>query len=165
MTKTIKLAVALLVGVLALAAYTAGFAPAGASTPDKGAADSAKTAIGPMSSQTFKNESTRECLDDLEYLSTWGCDGTSEQKWTVTHWNDGTVRLKNVRTGQCISDSGGTLDSTSSCSTSKYQSFYVTHWNDGTIRFKNQGSGQCIKAFSGHDVGSSTCNSSEAESW
>ena len=52
-------------------------------------------------------------------------------------WNDGTVRLKNVDTGKCISDSGGSLGM-ASCTTSEAQSFYVKHWNDGTMRFKNE---------------------------
>jgi hypothetical protein len=168
MTKTIKLVAALLTAILAVGAYTASIAPAGAADAGNDAGVAGKTAIKTTAaSQTFKNQSTRECLDNLNgRLWTYKCDGTSEQKWTVTHWADGTVRLKNVKNGECLSDSGGTLGTSSTCTTSKYQSFYVTHWADGTIRFKNQGSGQCVKAASGHDVGSSTrCDSSKAESW
>ena len=159
MIKSIKLAAALLATGLALGTYTAGSA----------SADTAPTTqereVVATASETYKNEANGECLDGLGILTTWNCDGTSEQRWTVTKWNDGTVRFKNVNTGKCISDSDGSLGM-ASCTTSEAQSFYVKHWNDGTMRFKNESTGQCIEANSDGDVWSSTsCDSSRAQSW
>lgn len=159
MTKAMKLAAALLTTGLALGTYTATAAPAGATdaTPDR--------EIVATASETYKNEGNGECLDSLEYLSTWDCDGSSEQQWTVTHWSDGTVRFKSVDSGECISDSDGSLGM-ASCTSSEAQSFWVTHWNDGTMRFRNEASGQCIEANNDGDVWSSTsCDTSEAQSW
>lgn len=159
MINSIKLATALLATSLALGTYSASSASA---DPAPTAQD---RAVVTTASETYKNEANGECLDAYGYLSTYRCDGTSEQKWTVTTWNDGTVRLKNGRTGECISDSGGSLGM-ASCTTSKAQSFYIKHWNDGTMRFKNQSSGQCIEANGDGKVWSSTsCDSSEAQSW
>jgi hypothetical protein len=159
MIKSIKLAAALLATGLALGTYTA----SSASAEDAPAAQEREMVA--TASETYKSEANGECLDGLVYLSTWNCDGSSEQKWTVTKWNDGTVRFKNVRTGKCISDSDGSLGM-AGCTTSKVQSWYVKHWNDGTMRFKNQGTGQCIEANSAGDVWSSTsCDSSRAQSW
>lgn len=163
MRNTIRIAAAVLGGGLAMGAFSVGPATA-ASAPDDGAS-AKKESVGVMATETYKNERNGKCLDGLGFLSTYKCDGSSEQKWKVTRWNDGTVRLKNSDTGKCISDSGGTLGM-ASCTSSKWQSFFVTHWNDGTIRFKNQGSGQCINAATSTiKVGSTTCNSSENQSW
>lgn len=165
MKKAKGLAAALLTGGLAFGAFTAGVAPVGAA---------ASTTVGTQesdlvatSTETYKNEETGECIDDYEgELWTYECDGTAEQQWEVHHWNDGTVRLKNVGTGACLSDSDGTLGTSSDCTSSEYQSFVVTHWSDGTLRFQNEGSGQCVEAGSDHEIWSSrSCDSSESQSW
>jgi hypothetical protein len=168
MTKATRLAAALLTGGLALGAYTAGFGPAGAAvstTPTTvGAQDSDHAAAA---SETYKNEKFDQCLDDYGgTINVHDCDGSEEQMWTVTRWNDGTVRLKNGLTGDCLADTGGTLGTASNCTTSEYQSWIVKHWNDGTMRFKNEATGQCVEAGSGYEVWSSTsCDSSEEQSW
>lgn len=188
MTTTMRIAAALVTGGLALGVQALAVAPAGAATTTDqpaAAADrqqeggdhadqlAAKRAgqHGPSrghpraSYETYKNESTGECLDNLDDIPwTYDCDGSSEQDWSVTHWGDGTVRFKNRATGTCLSDRGHTLGA-ESCSTSEYQSFYVKHWNDGTMRFQNEATGDCVKAASGHDVGTTTCDKSEAQSW
>ncbi len=159
MIKSIKLAAALLAAGLALGTYTASSASAEAAPTTK------EREVVATASETYKNEGNGECLDGLGILTTYRCDGTSEQKWTVTKWNDGTVRFKNVDSGKCISDSDGSLGM-AGCTTSEAQSFYVKHWNDGTMRFKNESTGQCIEANSDGDVWSSTsCDSSKAQSW
>lgn len=162
MAHRFKLAATLVTGALALGAQAMGSAPASAA-PD-GEDLQGKGGVSAMSTETYRNEATGECLDDLGRLTTYECDGTNEQDWQVTHWNDGTVRFRNMDSGDCLSDSGGTLG-TSDCNSSEAQSFYVRHWDDGTMRFKNESSGQCVKGFSDSEVGSSTCDMSEAQSW
>jgi len=160
MLKSIKLAAAVLTAGLAMGTYTTGSASA------EPAQTTQEKSVVAVASETYKNEANGECLDGLTYLSTWDCAGSpSEQKWTVTRWNDGTVRFKNVETGKCISDSGGSLGM-AGCTTSEAQSWYVKHWGDGTMRFKNESSADCIEANSDGDVWSSaSCDSSEAQSW
>ena len=161
MTKFTRLAATLLTTGLALGVYAAS---APAATADTTSAAQEKQMVA-TASETYKNEGNGECLDGYIVLTTYDCDGTSEQKWTVTRWNDGTVRFKNVRTGKCISDSDGSLGM-AGCTTSEAQSWYVKHWADGTMRFKNQSSEDCIEANSDGDVWSSaSCDSSEAQSW
>lgn len=167
MTKSLKLAAALLIAGLALIVPLAGGSAQAA--PASGPEDTATAdKVGVRTTyETYKNEATRECLDDLDGdLWTYDCDRDfTEQDWIVKHWADSTVRFQNRRTRDCLDDSGGTLG-TSSCNKSEEQSFYVKHWADGTMRFKNEATGQCVKGAPGHEVGSSkNCDSSEAQSW
>ncbi|WP_340537603.1 RICIN domain-containing protein [Nocardioides sp. GXZ039] len=161
-TLAAMLAATLTAAALFLGINLLGSAPAHASESPHGTSSKAAVAT---SYETYKNEANRKCLDNYsDSLHTYRCDSTDEQDWHVTHWADGTVRLKNRESGKCLDDSGGTLD-TARCDASEEQSFYVTHWGDGTIRFKNQRSGQCINAASDNDVGSARCDASESQSW
>lgn len=176
MTKTTRLAAALLTSGLALGALTTSFAPAGAVGTERDVAtvDTDAGGVETLASiQTFRNERYSDlCMDGYnDTVAAYECGegDADDQRWRVHRWGDGTVRLQNVQTGECLDDGGGTLGTSARCTSSRYQSFYVKHWDDGTIRFQNQGSRQCVKAVKERegfaDVGSSTCDSSEAQSW
>lgn len=158
MLKSSKLAAAAMTGGLALGTFTLGLAPAQADEPHK--------TLVSQSSQTFKNEAYGDCMDDWDgRLWARSCDGSNEQEWNVHQWADGTVRLRNVDTGACLDDTGGSLGTSSSCTMSEYQSFYVTRWGDGTIRFKSEATGDCVDVDSDGDIGTRRCDTSESQSW
>ncbi|MFF1615790.1 RICIN domain-containing protein [Amycolatopsis sp. NPDC058278] len=55
---------------------------------------------------TFKNQATGRCIDDSSAgFRTWTCNTSTNQKWNVHIWGDGTRQLKNQATGRCIDDS------------------------------------------------------------
>ncbi|MBM7786080.1 RICIN domain-containing protein [Tenggerimyces flavus] len=149
---------AMLVGTTALA--VASFAALGGSA----SADS---------TQTFKNQWTKKCLDDSSAhgVRTFTCNGTSYQQWKVHVWGDQTRQLRSNSTGKCLDDSNLGLR-TFNCwpgsdARSKFQSWYVHRWNDGTIQFKNQTTGRCLDDTGGKGLRAIKCyaGGSKYQSW
>ncbi|MFD0392680.1 ricin-type beta-trefoil lectin domain protein [Streptomyces nogalater] len=60
--------------------------------------------------QTFRNVATNKCLDDSSAgVRTFDCNNLDFQKWEVHVFQDGTRRLRNIATGQCLASGGGRL--------------------------------------------------------
>lgn len=124
------------------------------------------------STQTFKNQWTKKCLDDSNYgVRTFTCNGTKFQQWIVHVWKDQTRQLRSNSTGKCLDDSSLGLR-TFNCwpgsdSRSKFQSWYVHRWNDGTIQFRNQSTGRCLDDSSGSGLRTVKCyaGGSKYQSW
>ncbi|MGH3712764.1 MAG: RICIN domain-containing protein [Micromonosporaceae bacterium] len=151
------LAGALLAGTVAIAPGTA--YPA---TPRAGKGPAVATHV-----ETYRNAYTRQCLDGaMDFAFTSACSSTdSHQKWTVTVWSDGTVRLRNYGNSYCL-DIGGVVYLNKYCNTSESQSWYVLRFSDGSIMLKNEYVRQCLRANSAGDVYVSTCNSDyRSEHW
>ena len=123
--------------------------------------------------ETYTNEASGLRIEDTiaEGVRSSGRPLSNNQRWNVHEWNDGTVQLKNVATGRCLSHMGdltwatGTTCFAGSDPRSVQQSWFVTHWADGTIRFRNQNSNQCLDGFSFGEISMEPCNTSESQSW
>lgn len=156
--KNTRLAAVLLAGGLALGTYAVG-------TPSASAADAAGS-VGTKASETYQNEATGECLwanGVSVFINDCNNQGSDYQSWSVTHWGDGTVRLRNVGEGTCLD--AHLFPSMAECDASEVQSFYVDRWGDGTIRFRNEANGECLDANSRGQVYSASCDTSESQSW
>lgn len=115
--------------------------------------------------QTFRNGATGDCLDDSAAydLRTFTCNGLNYQQWTVHVWGDGTRRLENVQTGNCVYDSDEVVME-AACDSSQHESWYVTHWADGGATFENQATGMCLDDSSDYGLRTYPCAPAGVES-
>lgn len=119
--------------------------------------------------QTFKNQATKQCLDDSgKGLRTITCNGKVTQKWNVHTFNDRTRQLKSKGTGRCLDDSSKGLRTfkcwPGSNPNSRFQSWFVKKFNDGTIRFQNQATKRCLDDSS-KGLRTFRCNTTKFQSW
>ena len=156
--KTRLAALLLLTGALTIGTYAGSASSTAAAIPSQD--------VETKATQTYKNEAYGGCLWALGDRPITGTCGVAndELDWHVTRWGDGTVRLKNVGTGECLSNKERTMQM-DSCDTSKVQSWYVDRWNDGTIRFRDQRYNECIEGSEPGTVVTGPCDTSEAQSW
>ncbi|WP_051716396.1 RICIN domain-containing protein [Streptomyces bikiniensis] len=114
--------------------------------------------------QTFANMATGSCLDDSRQygLRGYGCNGGVHQQWNVRAWNDGTRRLRNIATNECLYDNGVTLD-TRTCDSSREQSWFP-HKSGDKVTLQSQATGECLddSAFGLRTI---RCNGGRNQTW
>ena len=160
-------------GVRRLVLSTISVLAAGALAVTSGVAAHATPGVQADTVENYTNEDSGLRIEDTfaEGVRSSGRPLSNNQRWNVHVWNDGTVQLRNVATGRCLSHMGDLTYATGyacfagSDQRSVQQSWYVTHWSDGTIRFKNQNSNQCLDGFSFGEIAMEPCNTSESQSW
>lgn len=76
----------------------------------------------------LRNHLTNRCLDDSSLgLRTFGCNGTVFQRWVPFYWEqDGTMRLQNQATGQCLRAGSGGSVLTVKCDSYEVQWWYFS---------------------------------------
>ncbi|MEU8774195.1 RICIN domain-containing protein [Streptomyces sp. NPDC048606] len=117
------------------------------------------TAAGALDSvQTFRNGATSACLDDSEHgTRTYTCFANQHQKWNVHQWADGTRELRNLQTGNCLTDFPRGRATALPCDKAKDQSWFVHRYPDGAVEFKNQESGLCLDDSPQHKLRTFPC--------
>jgi hypothetical protein len=115
--------------------------------------------------ETFRNESTGRCIDDVP-LEALDCTGEVDQQWLVTVFSNGTRMLQNVIQGDCLAASGAHGILTETCDTRvKAERWIIQHRSDGSIGFQNDQTMGCVQDTVATQLRMTGCDGSTSESW
>jgi len=83
---------------------------------------------------------------------------SSDGKYVLTGSDDGTARIWNAETGQCIKILEGHAGWVNSCSFSSDGKYVLTCSDDKTARIWNTETGECLRVLKGHTLGIDFCS-------
>jgi hypothetical protein len=115
--------------------------------------------------ETFRNESTGRCIDDVP-LEALDCTGEVDQQWLVTVLSDGTRMLQNVIQGDCLAASGAHGILAETCDTRvTAERWIIQRRSDGSIGFQNDQTKGCAQDTVQTQLRMTGCDGSASESW